>query len=181
MGKSRARNPTQNPTQNPTPNRPEPGRTIQRLRTAPCPQVLISEIKKKNQYIYSFLLGRLTFYIEKQGLSKKAGNSIRKDRGWVSLWGLGVFQEQRSKSRSKKRRGTAKKGPRASKISFVCGMWYIDTTANYSNGCDDRIERNRSISAVLMPIDPARSSFDKISSSYNSAICIMPYSWIASA
>ena len=75
VGKSRARNPTQNPTQNPTPNRPEPGRTIQRLRTAPCPQtrrsardawrahgpssedtahtpritVLISEIKKKNQ------------------------------------------------------------------------------------------------------------------------------------
>ena len=35
-----ARNPTQNPTQNPTPNRPEPGRTIQRLRTAPCPQVI---------------------------------------------------------------------------------------------------------------------------------------------
>ena len=66
VGKSRARNPTQNPTQKPTPNRPEPGRTIQRLRTAPCPQalrsardawrahgpsseetVLISEIKKE--------------------------------------------------------------------------------------------------------------------------------------
>jgi hypothetical protein len=37
VGKSRARKPTQNHTQNPTPNRPEPGRTIQRLRTAPCP------------------------------------------------------------------------------------------------------------------------------------------------
>ena len=72
MGKSRARNPTQNPSQKPTPNRPEPSRTMQRLRTAPCPQalrsardawrahgpsseetagsmVLISEIKKKNQ------------------------------------------------------------------------------------------------------------------------------------
>jgi len=42
VGKSRARNPTQNPTQKPTPNRPEPGRTIQRLRTAPCPQALRS-------------------------------------------------------------------------------------------------------------------------------------------
>ena len=137
---------------------------------------------KRKINIYSFLLGRLTFYIEKQGLSKKAGNSILKDRrGWVSLWGLGVFQEQRSKSRSKKRRGTAKKGPRASKISFVCGMWYIDTTANYSNGCDDRIERNRSISALLMSIDSARSLSDKMSSSYKSTMCIMPYSWIASA
>ena len=42
MGKSRARNPTQNPTQKPTPNRPEPSRTMQRLRTAPCPQALRS-------------------------------------------------------------------------------------------------------------------------------------------
>ena len=42
VGKSRARNPTQNPTQKPTPNRPEPGRTMQRLRTAPCPQALRS-------------------------------------------------------------------------------------------------------------------------------------------
>jgi len=42
VGKSRARDPTQNPTQNPTPNRPEPGRTAQRLRTAPCPQALRS-------------------------------------------------------------------------------------------------------------------------------------------
>jgi hypothetical protein len=38
VGKSHARNPTQNPT----PNRPEPSRTIQRLRTAPCPQALRS-------------------------------------------------------------------------------------------------------------------------------------------
>ena len=38
VGKSRARNPTQNPTQQPPPNRPEPRRTLQRLRTAPCPQ-----------------------------------------------------------------------------------------------------------------------------------------------
>jgi len=42
VGKSRARNPTRNPTQKPTSNRPEPGRTTQRLRTAPCPQVLRS-------------------------------------------------------------------------------------------------------------------------------------------
>jgi hypothetical protein len=42
VGKSRARDPIQNPTQNPTSNRPEPGRTAQRLRTAPCPQALRS-------------------------------------------------------------------------------------------------------------------------------------------
>ena len=42
MGKPHARNPTQNPIQNPTPNRPEPRRTIQRLRTAPCLQALRS-------------------------------------------------------------------------------------------------------------------------------------------
>ena len=42
VGKSHARDPTQNSTQNPTPNRPEPGRTIQRLRTAPCQQALRS-------------------------------------------------------------------------------------------------------------------------------------------
>ena len=40
LGKS-ARNPP-SPTQKPTPNRPEPGRTMQRLRTAPCPQALRS-------------------------------------------------------------------------------------------------------------------------------------------
>ena len=33
---------TWNTTQKPTSNRPEPGRTIQRLRTAPCPQALRS-------------------------------------------------------------------------------------------------------------------------------------------